>query len=152
MTIIAEYDPIIKIKPQAPKDPEKPTEQLEPIGDPFTYDPNKSLEEQLPDPPEKEGWESDGWDPDPKTVKDPKEDIDIVAKYKKVREEESENSQVSTYWICIDENGFLDPSTNSTNLKVNHTDVDFYIVPMKNLKMDNTDDDDEKEVEGKSSK
>ncbi len=32
------------------------------------------------------------------------------------------------------------------------TDVDFYIVPMKNLKMDNTDDDDEKEVEGKSSK
>ena len=152
MTIIAEYDPIIKIKPQAPKDPDKPTEQLEPIGDPFTYDPNKSLEEQLPDPPEKEGWESDGWDPDPKTVKDPKEDIDIVAKYKKVGEEESENSQVSTYWICIDENGFLDPSSNNTNLKVDHTDVDFYIVPMKNLKMDNTDDDDEKEVEGKSSK
>ena len=145
---IAQYEKTIKINPKAPKDPEKPNDDLELIGDPIKYDPKKSLEEQLPDPPEKEGWELDGWDPDPKSVKDPKEDIDIVAKYKKVGEEESENSQVSTYWICIDENGFLDHS----KVSVKHTDVDFYIVPMKNLKMDNTDDDDEKEVEGKSSK
>lgn len=150
--ITAEYAKTIKISPKAPKNPEKPTEQLEPIGEPFTYDPSKSLEEQLPDPPEKDGWEPDGWNPDPSEVKDPKEDINIVARYKKVGEASSESSQVSTYWICIDENGFLDSSTNNTNLKVNHTDVDFYIVPMKNLKMDNTDDDDEKAVSGAANK
>lgn len=45
-----------------------------------------------------------------------------------------------------------DNIVNSNNIKKGHTDVDFYIVPMKNLKMDNTDDDDEKAVSGTTNK
>jgi len=40
-------------------------------------------------------------------------------------------------------------NVSKVDLKVQHTDVDFYIVPMKGLKMETTDDDDSKEVEGK---
>ena len=45
-----------------------------------------------------------------------------------------------------------DNIVSSNNIKKEHTDVDFYIVPMKNLKMDNTDDDDEKAVSGAANK
>ena len=45
-----------------------------------------------------------------------------------------------------------DNIVSSNSIKKEHTDVDFYIVPMKNLKMDNTDDDDEKAVSGAANK
>lgn len=41
---------------------------------------------------------------------------------------------------------------SQNTIKKEHTDVDFYIVPMKNLKMDNTEDDDEKAVAGTANK
>lgn len=82
ITTVALFDKIIKIIPQAPKDPDKP-EDVEKIGDPIEYDPTKKLEEQLPEAPEKDGWKSDGWDPDPSTIENPKDDIEITAKYKK---------------------------------------------------------------------
>lgn len=42
---------------------------------------------------------------------------------------------------------------NTSKIKMNHNHIDYYIVPMKNLKLgQTTDDDDSKEVEGKGSK
>jgi len=80
----AKLQKIIMVNPKAPKDPEKPDKDLEPIGDPFEYDPSKPLEKELPEPPEKDGWKPTGeWNPDPKSIKDPKENINIVPKYEK---------------------------------------------------------------------
>jgi len=114
------WDPDIKLIPKAPKDPSKPTEDLEPIGDPISYDPKKPIKEQLPELPERDGWEPDGWDPDPASIKDPKEDIEIIGKYKK-KGTGSKKQKVS-YWVIPDENGLLDEVKIKFDIKLVNPD------------------------------
>lgn len=99
---VANYKKTIKIIPKAPKDPKEPDKDLEPIGEPIIYDPEKNLEEELPEPPEKDGWEPTGkWNPDPKTIKDPEEDIDIIPEYKEADKEDNKNNTEKTFIIKI---------------------------------------------------
>lgn len=102
LEITAEYKKIPMITPKAPKDPEKPEDVVN-IGDPFEYDKEKPLKEQLPAPPDVDGWEPDGWDPDPEELEKDgiKDDLDITAKYKKVIKKKIQ------YWVVPDENGLL---------------------------------------------
>ena len=101
--------------------------------------------------PEIEGYKFKDWGDNTEKLKNVEEDIIAVAVYEKVEEEkqptEEKSDVIQYYWICPDVNGFLTPKDISA--KQNHTDVDFYIVPMKGLKFDNTDDDDSNEVAGK---
>ena len=96
---VAEYTKEVKIIPKAPKDPAAPDKDLEPFGEAITYEPGKDITKELPDPPEKEGWKPTGkWNPDPKSIKDPEEDVDIVPEYEKA-EEDSEDGPAITFKI-----------------------------------------------------
>lgn len=89
LNVMAEYQNLIKIAPKAPEDPSKPEDSLQPVGDPFEFDPAKKLKDQLPELPEKDGWQPDGWQPDPdefdpNKIEDPKEPAEFIGKYKKI--------------------------------------------------------------------
>lgn len=108
--VTAEYQNLIKIQPKVPKDPKNP-EDTENLGEPFEYNPEKPLIEQLPELPEKEGYKPDGWDPDPtdfdpNSVDNPKDPVIITGKYKQ-NEEETPKSQY-VYYVIADENGLLE--------------------------------------------
>ena len=86
MTVIAKYQKPIKFIFKVPKDPEKP-DDLEQLGDPIEFEEGKEI--TPPDPPDfkDDGYEFEKWDPDPKELKDPEGDQEIVAKYKKNKPE-----------------------------------------------------------------
>ena len=106
--IVAKYK---KNKPNAkfifkvPKDPEKP-DDLEQLGDPVEYEEGKEIKPPA-EPPKFDGYEFDKWDPDPKEIKDPEGDQEIVAKYKKLTEDEA---KLHTIFVMPDYSGILDPA------------------------------------------
>ena len=99
---VAEYTKEVKIVPKAPKDPSAPDKDLEPFGDAITYEPGKDITKELPEPPKKEGWKPTGkWNPDPKSIKDPEEDVDIVPEYEKADEKTDAESSDKNFVIKV---------------------------------------------------
>jgi len=58
---------------------------MEEVGDPITYEEGKPIE--TPEPPEKEGYEFEKWDPNPDDLQ-PEESTDVIGTYKKKDDEE----------------------------------------------------------------
>lgn len=90
---------------KVPKDPEKP-DDLQQLGDPVEYEEGKEIKPPA-EPPTFDGYEFDKWEPDPKDIKDPEGDQEIVAKYKKLTEEET---KLHTIFVMPDYSGILDPA------------------------------------------
>lgn len=107
MMVLAEYQKPARFIFKAPEDPEKP-EDTKPIGDPVEAEEGKSPEP--PEPPKFDNYEFDKWDPDPKTVKDPEGDQDIVAIYKKKDDNGDGDSKSTshTLYVLPDYAGILD--------------------------------------------
>lgn len=143
-TVIAEYEEIHKItfvQPD-PEDPEDDTKE-KPIGEPQEVTKPEDLE--YPEPLEIDEYEFEKWDPDEDTIKtNGLKDIDkIRAIYKKKDGENSEADEETkkrtVFWVIPDENGLLDDDKDNKDgtmkdVNFKHTDLDFYIVPMKGLK------------------
>ena len=111
MIVLAEYQKPTRFIFKAPKDPEKPEDDLQPIGDPIEAEDGKAPEP--PTPPEFDDYEFDKWNPDPTTLKDPEGDKEIVATYKKKEPEDNGDGDDSgdilhTVYVLPDYAGVLD--------------------------------------------
>lgn len=80
IVVLAEYKKPVTITFKVPTDPEKPDGEMEEVGDPITYEEGKPIE--APEPPEKEGYEFEKWDPNPDDLQ-PEESTDVIGTYKK---------------------------------------------------------------------
>lgn len=85
IVVLAEYKKPVTITFKVPTDPEKLDGEMEEVGDPITYEEGKPIE--APEPPEKEGYEFEKWDPNPDDLQ-PEESTDVIGTYKKKDEEE----------------------------------------------------------------
>ena len=96
---------------KAPKDPSKPDDDLIDVAEPIEYEDGKDI--TPPDAPEYKGYEFEKWMPDPKTVKDPEGDVEIIATYKEAADGKETGKTQDVYYVIPDENGILNPTQYS---------------------------------------
>lgn len=99
IVVLAEYKKPVTITFKVPTDPEKPDGEMEEVGDPITYEEGKPID--APEPPPREGYEFEKWDPNPDDLQ-PEESTDIIGTYKKKDEEQSNNGILHEVYVLID--------------------------------------------------